>query len=91
MTRSKLESDIVSDAHDYARIRGWWTIKVETPTMTGVPDRLYLRHGEYIWIEWKKPNGVLSMKQITKIKEMRSFGARVYVFDNLDDAKAVLK
>lgn len=91
MTRSKLESEIVSDAHDYAKIRGWWTIKVETPTCNGVPDRIYLRRGVYVWIEWKKPGGVLSAIQVKRIKEMKEHGATVYVFDNLNEAKAVLK
>jgi hypothetical protein len=91
MTRSKLESDIVSEAHDYAIIRGWWTIKVESPTKNGIPDRLYLRRGVYVWIEWKKPGGTLRPIQVTRIAEMKKHGATVYVFDNLNDAKAVLK
>lgn len=92
MTRSKLESDNTSAAHDYAKLRGWWTIKVDTPTCNGVPDRLYLRRGVYVWIEWKRPGGgELSAIQVRRIKEMREHGATVYVLDNLDEAKAILK
>lgn len=89
--RTKLESEIVAEAHEYAILRGWWTIKVDTPTCDGVPDRLYLRRGVYVWIEWKKPGGPLSAKQKKRIREMREHGATVYVFDNLEDAKAVLR
>lgn len=91
MTKRKLESGIQSQARGYAILRGWWCIKVETPSMNGVPDFLYLRDGEYIWIEWKKPGGGLSAIQEKRIKEMRTYGAVVYVLDNIGDAKVILR
>lgn len=94
MTRSKLESDNTSAAHDYAKLRGWWTIKVETPTCNGVPDRLYLRRGRVVWVEWKRPgrgeNG-LSAIQVVRIKEMRDHGAEVYVLDDMDEFKRLMR
>jgi hypothetical protein len=89
--KQEVESDIVADAHTYAQVRGWWTIKIETPTMNGVPDRLYFRNGVYLWIEWKKPGGPLSAIQEVRIADMRKRGMTVHVFDNLADAKKVLK
>lgn len=89
--KSKRESAIQKEGREYAEIRGWWCIKVETPSMNGVPDFLYLRSGVYVWIEWKKPGGVLSAIQEVRIKEMRAHGATVYVVDNLIDAKAILR
>lgn len=91
MIKRKLESGIQSDARDYAILRGWWCIKVETPSMNGVPDFLYLRRGVYIWIEWKTPDGALSAIQVKRIKEMREHGATVHVCDNLEDAKRILR
>lgn len=89
--KAEVEGDIVSQAHAYAVLRGWFTFKVESPTMNGLPDRMYLRRGVYVWIEWKKPGGALRPQQVVRIKEMRNHGATVYVFDNLEDAKAVLR
>lgn len=94
MTRSKLESDNTSDAHEYAKRRGWWTIKVESPTCNGIPDRLYLRRGIYVWVEWKRPgrgeNG-LSAIQVVRIKEMKEHGATVYVLDDMEEFKRLMK
>lgn len=87
----RLESDIVAEAHEYAILRGWFTFKVESPTMTGLPDRFYARRGIIIFIEWKTKDGVLSERQKIVHRDMREHGITVYVFDNLEDAKKVLK
>lgn len=92
--RPKIESDNTSAAHDYAKLRGWWTIKVDTPTCNGVPDRLYLRRGRYVWVEWKRPGrgeGGLAAIQVVRIKEMREHGAEVYVLDDIDEFKRIMK
>lgn len=89
--KEKVESDYVAEAHEFAVLRGWFTFKVESPTMDGLPDRFYGRRGIIVFIEWKKPDGVLSAKQKLRIREMRKHDITVYVFDNLEDAKAVLK
>lgn len=94
MTRSKLESDNTSAAHDYAQLRGWWTIKVESPTCNGIPDRLYLRRGIYVWVEWKRPGRApdgLSAIQRVRIKEMREHGATVYVLDDMDEFREIMR
>ena len=92
--RPLIESDNTSDAHDYAKLRGWWTIKVDTPTCNGVPDRLYLRRGRYVWVEWKRPGrgeGGLSAIQVRRIKEMREHGAEVFVLDDMDEFRRIMK
>lgn len=57
----------------------------------GVPDRLFLRDGRYVWIEFKRPGEEPRAQQERRIRDMRSHGAEVFVCDNLDDAKKVLK
>jgi len=95
MTKKRLlESDNTSDAHDWAQMRGWFTFKVESPTFNGLPDRCYIRRGRVVWIEWKRPgrgeNG-LSPIQVRRIKEMREHGAEVYVLDNMEQFKEIMK
>jgi hypothetical protein len=93
-SKPRIESDNTSDAHKYAERRGWWTIKVDSPTCNGIPDRLYLRRGRYVWVEWKRPgrgeNG-LSAIQVVRIKEMREHGAEVYVLDDIEEFKEIMK
>lgn len=85
----KLESDNTSKAHDWAKLRGWWTCKLESPTFNGVPDRVYVRRGVVRFVEWKKPggDGVLSAQQKKRIKELTDHRIEVRVFDNMEDFK----
>lgn len=92
--RPLIESDNTSAAREYARLRGWWTIKIETDSCNGVPDRLYLRRGIYVWVEWKRPgrgDDGLSAIQVKRIKEMKEHGATVYVLDDMDEFKRIMK
>lgn len=92
-TRSKLESEVQSDARDYAKIRGWIALKMECKSKKGWPDFYYLRRGRHVWVEWKREdgNGVLSEQQIERHKEIVAHGGEIYVFDNLEDFKKVMK
>lgn len=80
-----VEGDIASAAHKWAELRGWFTFKVESPTINGLPDRFYLRRGVHRFVEWKRPDGDLSAQQVKRIHELRNHGADVRVFDNLVD------
>lgn len=94
MANSKLESDNTSEAHKYAQRRGWFTFKVESPTFNGLPDRCYIRAGRVVWIEWKRPGrgeDGLSAIQVVRIREMREHGAEVYVLDDLEEFKRLMK
>lgn len=85
-----LESRIERAAADYAETRGWWEVKIKMASKNGVPDRLFLRDGRYVWIEFKRPGETPRPQQERRIREMRMHGAEVFVCDNLDDAKKVL-
>ena len=84
------ESRIERAATDYAETRGWWEIKIKMASKNGVPDRLFLRDGRYVWIEFKRPGEVPRPQQVKRIADMRAHGAEVFVCDNLDDAKRIL-
>ena len=60
----------------------------------GLPDRCYIRRGRVVWIEWKRPGrgeDGLSAIQVRRIKEMREHGAEVYVLDNMEQFKEIMK
>lgn len=89
--KAAIESDYASGAHEFAILRGWFTFKVESPTMDSLPDRFYARHGVIIFIEWKKDGEKPTAKQLKRHREMREHGITVYWFDNLEEGKKVLR
>ena len=74
----------------HAKKRGWkvcWKMKIEG--RNGCPDFWFLRDGEWIVIEFKRPGGKLSAQQERRIAELRENGQPVHVIDNPEDGKAL--
>jgi hypothetical protein len=86
-----LEKSIEAAGCNYAKSRGWCEFKTASPGRPGFPDRTYVRRGVVLFVEWKRPGGVLSKLQIVVHRELREHGANVHVIDNLEDAKALFK
>lgn len=86
-----LESSIESDAIAYAEKRGWWVAKFVSPGRRGVPDRIFIRDGRVLFIEFKRPRKEARTQQQKRHREMREHGAEVHVIDNLADAYALLR
>lgn len=86
MRESKIETDVCRAA----RAAGWLPFKFASPGQRGVPDRLFIRDGRVIFIEFKAPG-----KRATKLQnylhdKMRSHGAEVFVIDSLGAGLAVI-
>ena len=88
---SQLEKDIESEIVDFAEVRGWWTTKYVSPARRGVPDRIFIRQGRTIFIEAKKLGEEARLQQERVHREMRAHGALVYVIDNIEDARRILR
>lgn len=89
--REPLESSIEGDACAYAKKRGWMVMKFVSPGRKGVPDRLFIRDGRHVFIEFKRGGGEAQEQQEKRHRQMREHGAEVYVVDNLKDAYAILR
>ena len=55
------ERDIEKKACDLAKAAGWLVFKFVSPSQRGVPDRIFIRQGRIVFIEFKadqtaKPN-----------------------------------
>lgn len=83
--------DVEEPAIDYAARRGWWHIKVTSPTMDSLPDDLFVRAGQYLWIEFKAPGNSPNAKQLKRHREMRERGMDVRWTDNLQQAREWLR
>lgn len=83
------ESNIEGDAIAFAEAHGWWVSKFTGKA--GVPDRLFIRDGRHVFIEFKKFKKKPKRHQSVIHKEMRDHGAEVYVVDNLKQAYDILR
>jgi len=84
-----LESTIEKKVSDYAKEQGWLSYKFTSPSNRGVPDRLYLKEGVCIFIEFKAAGKKPSKLQDKIISRIRDQGFGVFVIDNINDGKHI--
>lgn len=72
--------------------RGGWGFKVHGgPTMmVGLPDLIFCYRGQFVAMEVKMPEGVVSNIQRRRIKEIRDAGGHAYVVRSVASAVRVL-
>jgi hypothetical protein len=54
-------------------------------------DVVGVRKGRTVWVEVKRENEELRLKQEKVAREMRAKGAEVYMIDNMQDARRLLR
>jgi Holliday junction resolvase len=87
-----LESALQSDILDFAEIRGWWAIKVESRSKRGVMDLYALRRGRHVWIEVKRSEDTEATEQQQKRhREVKAQGGEVYVVGSMEQARRILQ
>lgn len=59
--------------------------------MKGIPDRLILKNGVYIWIETKRPGETPSEIQKEIIRRLKLQKAIVYIADNKTEIDRILE
>jgi len=84
------ESNIEMNVSKYACNTGWWTAKFTSPSKTGVPDRIFIKNGKTLFIEFKATGEKPRKLQLEIIKQMQSHGATVYVVDDIQQGKDIL-
>jgi len=84
------EVDIEWRTERWATKRGWLSRRIAYEARTGAPDRIFVRHGVVVFIEFKRPGGRLSGSQVLEIKKLRAHGAEVHVCWSFEQAKEVL-
>ena len=79
------ESTIETNCSKWAKANGWLGFKFSSPQQRGVPDRLYIRDGLTVYVEFKALGKLPTKYQLHTIGKIRAKGATVYVIDNLED------
>lgn len=86
-TRSKPGSAVEKKATEWAVDQGWWSYKVERANKRGIPDRVYLRNGKWVLVEFKGPREAVRPAQEKRIAEIVSNGGQAWVCRDLETFK----
>lgn len=89
--RAQLESDLQGDIIGFAEIRGWFCVKVVSPSRRGMMDLYALRKGRHVWMEAKREGEDARVQQAKVAREMKAQGGEVHVVDTLDRAREILR
>lgn len=81
-----LESKVEKDSMSYAAAHGWLCRKIRWIGRRGAPDRLFIRAGRVIFVEFKKPKGALRIQQERERERLEDHGAKVYLINDFSDA-----
>ena len=85
-----LESHIEKTVCSHARKLGWLVFKFVSPGVRGVPDRIFIKHGSLLFIEFKAPKKKPNRLQVWIHDQLESHGFPVYVIDDIDAGKELV-
>lgn len=86
-----LEKDIEREATTEARKRGWLSYKFSSPAHRGVPDRVYIKDGRVVFIEFKTPRGRVSRLQERELAAINAAGVEAAVARSVEEALEILE
>lgn len=88
-----MEKDFEKECIRHAEGEGWYVRKIISPQVTGIPDRLFIREGVVIFVEFKDPGSgnKASKRQEAEMRRIRRAGVEAYVCDNWERFLEILK
>lgn len=78
------ESRIERKVCHYAKSKGWLVFKFLSPSNRGVPDRIFIRKGKVIFVEFKSLNKKPTKLQTLIASKIESELIRVYLIDSIE-------
>jgi len=81
------ESAIEKAVTAHAKKLGWMSLKLSGTHDRGKPDRMYLRRGVTVFVEYKAPEKLPTALQNKWIKDLREAGFKATWIDNFEDGK----
>lgn len=85
------ESVIEKESIDYASYRGWIYRKLKWIGRRGAPDRLFVRRGRCLFVEFKQAGEGPTTQQAREHQRLRDAGATVHVVDSVDRAREIFR
>ena len=80
-----LERDIERRVSEIAKKNGWLSFKFVSPAQRGVPDRIFMKDGRIVFIEFKAPGKKPTELQDHIMRRMVDAGCEVHVCDSVED------
>lgn len=78
------ESLIEKTCTAWAKDNGWLSYKFTSPGCVAVPDRIYMKDGHIVFVEFKAPGKHPSKLQSRTIERMQNVGCVVLVISNFE-------
>lgn len=88
--RKLLEGDIQGTCVKWAKRRGWWARKFQSPANRAVPDYIFGRDGFTLFVEFKAPGKKATDDQQEEHNKMLAVGLSVHVIDDIAAFKALV-
>lgn len=85
-----LEKELEAKVVKYAKDHGILTYKFVSPNNRGVPDRIFLKDGYTLFIEFKSPRGQCTELQKREHQRIWDVGHKVFVVHDYEAAVELL-
>lgn len=86
-----LESKNEKAICEIAEWNDWMQFKVVSPAFNGMPDRGFVRNGEFLLVEVKQLGKKPSKIQQVRARQLREKGIKVYWLDNVGEAHEIFR
>ena len=87
----ELEASVEDDVVAWAENRGWLVRKMQYVGRRGCPDRFFLRGGNLVIVEFKRPGrNKADPLQVREHRRYAEAGWKVHVINDRDEAKRIL-
>lgn len=83
------EAQIEKRVSEHAKRKGWLVYKFQSPAQRGVPDRIFLKDGRAMFIEFKAPGKRATKQQLATHEKFREQGFDVFVIDDVSAGKGL--
>lgn len=91
MAEYRVERKIEKYLCDKVKQHGGYAMKITSPGMSGVPDRLVLIDGQARFVELKAPNGKASARQLAVHRKLERLGFPVRIINSREQVDAFLE
>lgn len=85
------EAKIEDAACKWAQEESWLAMKFTSRGRRSVPDRLFIKNGRVVFIEFKTEKGRLTPGQEREKRRLEAHGAEVYVCRTVNEVKLILE
>lgn len=83
------ESYIEKSVCDHAKRKGWLVFKFQSPAQRGVPDRVFLKNGIILFVEFKATGKRPTKQQLFTHERFAEQGFSVFVIDDIETGKVL--